>query len=67
MVAEGSGIKSHMGHQLQLAAGLARSSAERGPHAVIAGIEHQHRTLILALGLPLRDQPSQCEVEGATI
>src|ERR1700739_3831556 len=59
MVAEGSGIISHAGHQLQLAAGLARSSAKRGPHAVVASIEDQHRTLIPARSLPLRDQPCQ--------
>ena len=34
--------------QLQLAAGLAGGGGERGPHAVVAGVEHQHRTLRLA-------------------
>ena len=43
MVAEGGGVVTHQGHELQFAAGLAGGGAERGPHAVVARVEHQHR------------------------
>ena len=47
MVAEGGGVAAHPGQQLQLGAGLAGGGSERGPHAVVAGVKHQHRTLTL--------------------
>ena len=59
MVAEGGGVVTHPGQELQFAAGLAGGGAERGPHAVVARVEHQHRTLIFARLLPLRDQGGQ--------
>ena len=59
MVAEGGGVAPHPGQQLQLAASLADGGSERGPHAVVAGIEHQHRTLPGARRFPLRDQGGQ--------
>ena len=59
MVAEGGGVAPHPGQQLQLAAGLADGGSERGPHAVVARIEHQHRTLPGARRFPLRDQGGQ--------
>ena len=45
VVAEGGGVVSHPAHQLQLAANLTGRGAERGPHAVVTGIQHQHGTL----------------------
>ena len=48
MVAEGGGVVAHPGHELQFAAGLAGGGAERGPHAVVARVKHQHRALSLA-------------------
>ena len=62
MVAEGGGVVTHPGHELQLAAGLAGGGGERGPHAVVARVEHQHRTLVLARLLPLGDQGGQARV-----
>ena len=59
MVAEGGGVAAHPGQQLQLAAGLADGGGERGPHAVVTGIEHQHRTLPCARRFLLRDQGGQ--------
>ena len=59
MVAEGGGVATHPGQELQLAAGLAGGGGKRGPHAVVARIKHQHRTLILARLFPLRDQRGQ--------
>ena len=56
MVAEGGGVVAHPGEQLQFPAGLAGRRAERGPVAVVAIIEHQHRALSFARRLPLRDQ-----------
>ena len=53
MVAEGGGVVTHPGQELQFAAGLAGGGAERGPHAVVAGVEHQHRPLIFARLFPL--------------
>ena len=53
MVAEGGGVVSHPRHELQFAAGLAGGGAERGPHAVVARVKHQHRPLTLARRLPL--------------
>ena len=62
MVAEGGGVVTHPGHELQFAADLAGGGAERGPHAVVARVKHQHRTLTLARLLPLRDQGGQTRV-----
>ena len=45
MVAEGGGVATHPGQELQFAAGLAGGRGERGPHAVVARIKHQHWTL----------------------
>ena len=56
MVAEGGGVAAHPGHELQFAAGLAGGGGERGPHAVVARVKHQHRPLTLARRFPLRDQ-----------
>jgi hypothetical protein len=62
MVAEGSGVVTHPGHEFKFAAGLAGSGAERGPHAVVTRVKHQHRTLIFARLLPLSDQRGQTRV-----
>ena len=51
VVAEGGGVVTHPRQQLQFAAGLADGGAERGPHAVVARIEHQDRAL--SSGAPL--------------
>ena len=59
MIAESGGVITHPGHELQFAAGLAGGGAERGPHAVVARVKHQHGALILARLLPLRDQSGQ--------
>ena len=65
MVAEGGGVVAHAGHELQFAAGLAGCGGERGPHAVVTRVKHQHRALTLACGLPLRDQRGQTRVPAA--
>ena len=65
MVAEGGGVVTHPGHELQFAAGLAGGGAERGPHAVVARVEHQHRPLILRAAFPLRDQAGQARVAAS--
>ena len=59
MVAECGGVVTHPGQELQFCAGLASGGAEGGPHAVVTAVKHQHRTLILARHLPLRDQGGQ--------
>jgi hypothetical protein len=56
VVAERGGVEAHSEEQLQFRASLARRRAERGPVAVVAIIEHQHRALSFARCLPLRDQ-----------
>ena len=62
MVAEGGGVVAHHGHELQFAADLAGGGGEGGPHAVVARVQHQHRTLSLARLLPLGDQGGQTRV-----
>jgi hypothetical protein len=62
VVAEGGGVVPHAGHESQLAAGLATGGAERGPHAVVARVEHQHGPLAFARFPPLRDQGGQARV-----
>jgi hypothetical protein len=59
MVAEGGGVAAHPRQELQLGTGVADRGAERGPHAVVAGVEDQHGTAILARRLALRDQGGQ--------
>jgi len=48
MVAERGSVEAHSEEQLQFRASLARRRAERGPIAVVAIIEHQHRALSFA-------------------
>jgi len=55
MVAESGGVVAHMRHDLQLAADLAACSGKRSSHAVVAGVQYQHRSLALAGLLPHRD------------
>ena len=62
MVAEGGGVVAHPGHELQFATGLSGGGGERGPHAVVARVKHQHRPLTLARFLPLGDQRGQTRV-----
>ena len=62
MVAEGGGVVAHAGHELQFATGLSTSGGERGPHAVVARVQHQHRPLSLARFLPRGDQRGQTRV-----
>ena len=59
MVAEGRGVATDPGQELKFATGLTRSGGERGPHAVVARIKHQHGTLTRARRFPLRDQSGQ--------
>jgi hypothetical protein len=73
VVAERGGVASHPGQQLQLGAGLAGNGGERGAHAVVARIKHQHRAQNCALLFPLRDQRGQtskaasgCVVDAST-
>ena len=56
MVAERGGVEAHSEKQLQFRASLARRRAERGPVAIVAIIEHQHRALSFARCLSLHDQ-----------
>jgi len=56
MVAEGGGVTTHPGQKLQLAASLAGGSSECGPHAVVACVKYQYRTLTTACLLLFRDQ-----------
>ncbi len=53
MVAEGGGIVTHPGQELQFGAGLANGPAVCGPHAVVAIVQDQHRAKTLAGFLPL--------------
>ena len=53
MVAESRRVKTHPRHELQFAAGFANGGAECGPHAVVAGVEHQYRALTFARRLSL--------------
>jgi hypothetical protein len=59
MVAECGSIVTHPSEKLQFATGLTRGGADRGPHAVITIVEHQHETFAVARGFPLRDQRSE--------
>ena len=53
MVAKGSGLVTHQGHELQFAACFAGGRGERGPHAVVARVKDQNRVLMLARVFPL--------------
>ena len=59
MVPERGGVATHQRQELELAAGLAGGGSEGSPHAVVARVKHQYRTLILPRSLPLRDQGGQ--------
>ena len=62
MVAEGGGVATHPGHELQFATGFAGRRGESGPHAVVTGVEDQHRALVFARLLPIRDQRGQSPI-----
>ena len=60
-----AGVVTHPGQELQLGAGLADGSAERGPHAEVARVKDQHGALILVGLPPLGDQGGQSRVPAA--
>jgi hypothetical protein len=62
MVTEGGGVVTHAGHHLQLAADLAAGGRKGRPHAEIACIKYQYRTLILSRRPPPGDQGGQTSV-----
>ena len=59
MVAKSGGVKIHPKEELQFPSRFANGGVERGPHTVVAGIEDQYRTLILARRLRCGDQCGQ--------
>ena len=58
MIAEGGGVIPHSAHEAQFTAGLARRGAERRTHAVVARVEHQHRTLTLRAAFRFAIKPA---------
>ena len=59
MVAEGGGVVTHLGQELEFGPGFTDGASEGSSHTVVASVQNQHRPLIFAHLFSLGDQGGQ--------
>jgi hypothetical protein len=67
MVAERGRVVAHLGHELELASGLAARGGESRAHAVVACVENEDRPAVLARILALCNERGEARVPAARL